>query len=178
MPSEPKDTAPKIDISSYATPVAADKDLVAVAVLYLTKVEAEAVKAFAQEVKNKRGAKGVQSVTVAWGDRVTTAKQNEDFASTRTNVRADNLPAGWSKFNNAPADRVEYVAPDDTRYVEALNGGLINVLATCNRGHALPKGTSWCKVCEQGGYPDTGAVSPKSKPEPAKPLDRFEGLDL
>lgn len=176
-----KPLQPGIDISSYAMPVAANADLVGVAVLYLTKGEAEAVKAFAQEVKRRRGAQGVQSVTLAWGERVTTAKQNKDYASQIVGVLKEALgvaPPGWTKFRNMAVDRIEYIAPDNKRYVQDKFGKFVEVPATCNRGHALPKGTSWCKICEQGGYSDTGAASPKVKPEPVKPLDRFEGLDL
>lgn len=193
---EPKDTPPSIDISSYGMPVAADKNLVGVAVLYLTKGEGEAVKEFARQVKSRRGAKGVQSVTIAWGTRVTSTNevpaQERAFvsvtspttvvgASVDSGVRGTfgDAPPGWSKFRNTAVGRIEYVAPDNKRYIQDELGKFIEVPATCNRGHDLPSGQSWCKVCGQGGWPTEKVEPPKTdKPGPVKPLNRFAGLDL
>lgn len=173
---------PKIDIGSYATPVAANKDLVAVAVLYLTKDEADAIKEFARQVKAKRGVAGVQSATVAWGKRVTAtnAVPEQERRTPSPTASGIDMPAGWTSFYNGPADRIEFIGPDDRRYIMGVDSTMIEVVKTCNKGHLLPPGSSWCKVCGQQDPAEAKRQleAAKTKAEPQKPRDRFEGLEL
>jgi hypothetical protein len=200
---------PKIDISSYATPVASNPSLVAVAVTNVEPEEAEAIKSFADQVRARRGNAGEQSVTISWWGRSETVLVNDPARTSQARIingldPRRPMPVGWTKFMNNAANRVEWVSPDDQRYVESIDGrSLIPVAATCNKGHDLPPGQSWCQICERtsgrrsqrpndlqsgevwmcsNGHWVEGeyATCPECKKKEAEPkvVDRFSGLEL
>lgn len=198
-------TRTRIDSNIYRSPVGNDYDAVSMAVLHLTRKEAEAIQSLARAMQKARdNGERIGQVTLGW--MVTDYSLFKEVASggagkavAPMSIRdgwkpGTPLPPGWS-VEIDPTNMVSvFTVPDGTRYVVDSNNDLVPLgqpsseprertynVWRCINGHALASRTAWCYECDKadmskGPVLKTPAVAPVVVRDANS--NRFSGLEL